>query len=67
MQTHAFDISGMTCDHCVRAVKKALEGVPGVRRADVRVGHADVESEDTVRKDLLVTAIEEEGYQVRGR
>ncbi|MBU2725073.1 heavy-metal-associated domain-containing protein, partial [Acidithiobacillus ferridurans] len=22
-------ITGMTCEHCVRAVTKALEGVPG--------------------------------------
>ena len=66
MEKVSFDIEGMSCDHCVRAVKNALEAVPGVRAADVRVGHADVETEGATR-DALVGAIEEEGYRVVGR
>lgn len=66
MEKVSFDIEGMSCDHCVRAVKNALEGVPGVRSADVRVGHADVESEGASR-DSLVSAIEEEGFHVVGQ
>jgi len=40
-------IAGMSCGHCVMRVKKALEGVPGVSRADVDLlkGEAVVEGE----------------------
>ncbi|MEO7648233.1 MAG: cation transporter, partial [Gemmatimonadaceae bacterium] len=34
-------ISGMTCAHCTRAVFTALSGVPGIARADVKVGTAE--------------------------
>ncbi len=40
-------IEGMSCGHCVMRVKKALEGVPGVTKADVDLlkGEAVVEGE----------------------
>ena len=58
-------IDGMTCDHCVRAVKAALEAVPGVARADVSLaeGRALVRG-DATRADLAA-AVAEEGYAVR--
>ncbi|NJC25851.1 heavy metal translocating P-type ATPase [Neolewinella antarctica] len=34
---HAYAISGMTCDHCVDTVQKALEAVPGVSSAEVNL------------------------------
>jgi len=39
-------VDGMSCEHCVQAVKKALEGVPGVRSARVSLeqGLAEVEA-----------------------
>ena len=64
---HAFDVEGMSCEHCVRAVKSALESVPGVAKADVRVGHAEVDAEAPATRDVLVEAIEREGYRVIGR
>ena len=35
LETHDLGISGMTCDHCVRRVEKALRAVNGV--TDVHV------------------------------
>jgi len=35
LETHEIGIAGMTCDHCVRRVEKALRGVNGV--TEVRV------------------------------
>jgi copper chaperone CopZ len=58
-------IGGMGCDGCVKSVKAALEGQPGVAGAKV-----DLESETAVveymptvvtRQDL-VKAVEEAGY-----
>ncbi len=57
-------ISGMTCAHCTRAVFTALSGVPGIARADVRVGTAEVEHDGTVKLDALKQAVETAGYSV---
>jgi copper chaperone len=37
MQT-VMKVVGMSCDSCVRSVTRALEAVPGVQQADVRLG-----------------------------
>ena len=57
-------ISGMTCAHCTRAVFTALSGVPGIARADVKVGTAEVEHDGTVTLDTLKQAVETAGYSV---
>jgi copper chaperone len=58
-------ITGMTCGHCVAAVKKALAEVPGVEAVEVtlsppRAVVACDPSRTTV--EMLVKAAEEEGY-----
>lgn len=60
-------IEGMTCGHCVKSVKQALESVEGVKAAEVSLekGVAVVDS-DGASREKLVQAIEEEGYQVTG-
>ncbi|MCS6796958.1 MAG: cation transporter [Myxococcota bacterium] len=58
------EIRGMSCEHCVGAVRDALLAVPGVRHAHVRIGHAEVETDAEVRRDALATAIDELGYRV---
>lgn len=61
-------IEGMTCEHCARAVRGALEGVPGVSRAEVNLlrGHASVEHEASVSVDAMAEAVDKEGYTARG-
>lgn len=54
----------MTCAHCTRAVFTALSGVPGIARADVKVGTAVVEHDGTVTLDALKAAVETAGYSV---
>ncbi|GAB6065349.1 mercury(II) reductase [Aquifex pyrophilus] len=55
-------ITGMTCHHCALTVKKALESVEGVKRAEVYFpqGYAEVEGEADVKK--LIEAVEKAGY-----
>ena len=55
-------VDGMTCMHCVGAVKKALEQVPGVEAAEVSLdqGQAVVTGEADVQ--AMVAAVKEEGY-----
>lgn len=65
MTTTTLKVSGMTCQHCVRAVTQALESQDGVTRAevDLQAGRARVEyDESRVSPDQLTTAVMEEGY-----
>ena len=59
-----YEISGMTCDHCVMHVKNALEGVDGVESAavDLKKGSARVVFSGDVGIDALKAAVDEAGY-----
>lgn len=59
----ALSIEGMTCDHCVRAVRGRLEKTPGVQVEHVDIGSATVrlDSRRTTVADLQ-DAISDEGY-----
>ncbi len=58
-------INGMTCANCVKHVREALEGVPGVSHAEVDLasGVARV-THDHVEEAAMIAAVEEEGYEV---
>jgi copper chaperone len=58
-------IAGMSCQHCVMAVKKAIGGLKGIEESDISIGSAAVKFDDkAVRKEELETAIEKAGFQV---
>jgi copper chaperone len=60
-------IEGMSCQHCVMRVKKALDALQGVSKADVTVGEAVVGfDESKIKKENITTAIEKAGYKVIG-
>ena len=61
-------IEGMMCPHCEARVKQTLEGVDGVKSADVshKNGTAVVACADTVTKDTLTKLVEAQGYKVIG-
>jgi copper ion binding protein len=60
-----FEIEGMSCQHCVRAVTNALKEVPGVRDVQVEVGRAVVFSDAPVSADAIANALAQEGYRLR--
>lgn len=61
--TETLTIDGMTCQHCVRAVQDALEGVDGVTVESVQIGEARVEVDETrATTDGIAAALKEEGY-----
>lgn len=65
MATTNLKIRGMHCGHCVASVKGALEGVPGVRGAEVDLdaGRAVVDHDtDRATTGELVGAVMDEGY-----
>jgi len=56
-------IEGMTCDHCVRAVQKALRGLDGVEVEAVGIGSARVLYDPAlVNVGDIVDAVSNEGY-----
>jgi copper chaperone len=59
---HTLSITGMSCDHCVRAVTEALESVAGVESVavDLDLGRASVEGQADI--DALIAAVVAEGY-----
>ena len=66
MHQVTFDVKGMTCGHCARAIKTRLEEFSGVMRADVKLaeGRAVVDYDPLrVSVEALAEAIADEGYQ----
>jgi copper chaperone len=55
-------IEGMTCSHCVRAVKGALESVPGVSTVEVSLEKGTAEILGSPDVSGLLNAITGEGY-----
>lgn len=60
------NIEGMMCAHCEAAVKKALEGLDGVKEAKVshEAGTAVVDMDQAVSDDVLKKAVEDKDYKV---
>jgi copper chaperone len=58
-------ITGMSCHHCVMAVRKELAKLPGVEVKDVRVGSALIAYDEAkVSGAQLKSAVEEAGFTV---
>jgi copper chaperone len=56
-------VEGMTCNHCVMAVKKALSRVPRVERAEVSLERGEALVEGNADPKALIQAVEAEGYR----
>lgn len=61
--TTELKIDGMTCGHCVAGVKKALEAVPGVEKAEVSLADGRATILGAAELPALVEAVVEEGYE----
>jgi copper chaperone len=59
-------VKGMTCQHCVMAVQKALAYLDGVQKIEVDLGKGGVRFENPkgISADKIREAIENAGYQV---
>ena len=59
-------VAGMTCEACRTAVRDALE-LPGVGEVGVSLddGIVDVAHTESVSVEVIVSAIEDTGYEVR--
>ena len=65
MKSQKLLIEGMTCGHCVMAVKKHLGKIPGIMIEDVQIGSAKVTiDEQHIARSMLESVIEEAGYKL---
>jgi len=62
---HAFNVTGMTCAHCERAVTQAIKALDPQARVEVDLAAGTVRVEGTPSEQQIRAAIEEEGYQMR--
>ncbi len=67
-ETLTLRIGGMSCAHCVRAVRDALAEVPGVTVQRVDVGGATVtfdptQQSPTAVSDAVAEAVRDAGYE----
>lgn len=65
MTTATYRVTGMTCDHCVRAVTEEVSKVAGVTNVEVELasGTVTVSSDAPLDEDVVRAAVNEAGYQ----
>jgi copper chaperone len=61
-ETTKLKVTGMTCNHCVAAVKKALQRVPGVEDAQVNLAAGEAVVTGHADRQALIDAVKSEGY-----
>lgn len=62
-----FDVEGMTCGHCVRAITRAIHTLDPDARVDVDLPQGVVTVEGQALADTVADAIAQAGYTVRDR
>lgn len=66
MKQLKLEVAGMSCGHCVHAVREALSSLPGVKVDGVSIGSATVNFDETkVTVGELVDAVADAGYEAR--
>jgi copper chaperone len=59
-------IEGMSCQHCVMSVKKAVENIIGVTSAEISIGNAKVTFDGSkTNRNEIAKAVEDAGYKVK--
>ncbi|WP_319459896.1 heavy metal-associated domain-containing protein [Micromonospora sp. RTP1Z1] len=66
--TQTYAVTGMTCEHCVRAVTGELSALPGVEevRVDLAAGTATVTSVGPLPVESVRAAVDEAGCELAG-
>ena len=59
-----FDVQGMSCSHCERAVTQAVKSVDPAAEVKVDLAGGKVEVQTSQPREALAKAISDEGYKV---
>ena len=66
MKDITINIDGMSCQHCVMRVKKAIEGLSGISNLSVEVGSAKMSfDESKIQQMDIENAIVKAGYKIK--
>lgn len=60
-----FNVQGMTCGHCVKAVTSAIKGEDTTAIVQVDLPTGEVLVESNLAAEQIIGLIAEEGYQAR--
>lgn len=66
MTTETITVTGMTCEHCVRAVTTELTKLDEVQKVevDLTTGQVTMQTTGPVEPSAVRAAVEEAGYEV---
>lgn len=63
MSTTTYQVTGMTCGHCVQAVTTEVSAIDGVTGVEVDLASGEVAvTGDDVTEDAVRAAVDEAGY-----
>jgi copper chaperone len=64
--TSTYNVTGMTCAHCVQAVTSELQALPGVEavQVDLASGAVTVTSDEKLSDEEVRSAVDEAGYEL---
>ena len=57
-------INGMGCEHCVKSVREALEGIKGIKVLDVKIGSEEIEAENDSILNEIREKLDDVGYDL---
>ena len=68
MSTETYNVTGMTCAHCVSSVTEEVSELPGVTDVQVELesGRVTVTSDAPLGEDKVRAAVEGAGYSLSG-
>ncbi|WP_448679234.1 heavy-metal-associated domain-containing protein [Pseudomonas nicosulfuronedens] len=60
---HIFNVKGMSCGHCVRAITQAVQALDAAADVQVDLGAGEVRVASQLDDSAILAAIREEGYE----
>lgn len=63
--THELHVKGMTCQHCVKAVTKAIQALDPAAAVAIELPQGLVTVQTVLTRSATAEAIAEEGYEVQ--
>jgi copper chaperone len=69
MQDLSIEVMGMSCDHCVQTIQKAVGTIAGVQQVNVDLDKKEVSvviDESQTEREVITAKIVEVGFEVVG-
>ncbi len=69
MQDLSIEVMGMSCDHCVQTIQKAVGAIAGVQQVNVDLDKKEVSvviDESQTEREVITAKIVEVGFEVVG-